>query len=415
MDNKDLNNINNSNIGEKDLSNNDKDKTLETNKQESTIANNLETVINIPESNDKKEQIKAQTQTLNPAADFSSIFNVASEEKKEEIPKTTSMPTKQPELAPEVKPATPKKNKPTPQFNKELFNSEEKILYEIKPEKEGNPIAVLFFFIFLATFIIFLPSLVKVAKFNFNPSSNTQEPTEPEESNIYELGSTAVRVAIDNLELNNFVTSRENNEYYLIFTLSNTSAQPYLFDKKYYITLYDDEKIVGYALVHSYDIISAYGASEVKVVLNENTYQRADHFKVEEIVPSRYPNASTIEVDGEYNVLTCNYLNDEMKYYFSNNALIKIKETYKETQSNSTNYTQNKDKYRSISEQYNQIDNFTSTFVETNTDFTMANEIDLKDIPDKTLTDLKVYRYFRYSENINVVAFELEAQGYKCG
>ena len=388
----------------------EENKSLETNPEAP--------VINIPEGIDTQKEVKAQNQTLNPATDFSSIFGVASEEQAPEVKvEAKKEPEPAQELAPEVKVAenveVPKTQEP--KFNKDQFNSEEKLLYEIKPEKEGNPLVVLFFFIFLIAFIIFLPSLVKVANFNFTQNRTNTNNNEPEQSEFYELGSTSVRVKMDNLELNNFVKSSEDDEYYLIFTLTNTASEPYMFNKKYYITLYDGESIVGYALIHSYDIVAAYGAREVKLVINENSYQRANQFKVEEIVASRYPKVATTEVDGEYNVLTCTHLNDEMKYYFSNDALVKIKETYKELQSNSKNYAANKDTYRNLSNKYKQIQNFTSDFIETNTDFTMINNVELKDIPDKTLTDLKVYRYFRYSENINVVAFELEAQGYKCG
>ena len=387
----------------------EENKSLETNPEAP--------VINIPESIDTKEEVKAQNQTLNPATDFSSIFGVASEEQAPEVKiEAKKEPEPAQELAPEVKVAenveVPKTQEP--KFNKDQFNSEEKLLYEIKPEKEGNPLVVLFFFIFLIAFIIFLPSLVKVANFNFTQNRTNTNNNEPEQSEFYELGSTSVRVKMDNLELNNFVKSSEDDEYYLIFTLTNTASEPYMFNKKYYITLYDGESIVGYALIHSYDIVAAYGAREVKLVINENSYQRANQFKVEEIVASRYPKVATTEVDGEYNVLTCTHLNDEMKYYFSSDALVKIKETYKELQSNSKNYDANKDTYRNLSNKYKQIQNFTSDFIETNTDFTMINNVELKDIPDKTLTDLKVYRYFRYSEDIKTVAFELGAQGYTC-
>lgn len=387
----------------------EENKSLETNPEAP--------VINIPESIDTQKEVKAQNQTLNPATDFSSIFGVASEEQAPEVKvEAKKEPEPAQELAPEVKVAenveVPKTQEP--KFNKDQFNSEEKLLYEIKPEKEGNPLVVLFFFIFLIAFIIFLPSLVKVANFNFTQNRTNTNNNEPEQSEFYELGSTSVRVKMDNLELNNFVKSSEDDEYYLIFTLTNTASEPYMFNKKYYITLYDGESIVGYALIHSYDIVAAYGAREVKLVINENSYQRANQFKVEEIVTSRYPKVATTEVDGEYNVLTCTHLNDEMKYYFSSDALVKIKETYKELQSNSKNYDANKDTYRNLSNKYKQIQNFTSDFIETNTDFTMINNVELKDIPDKTLTDLKVYRYFRYSEDIKTVAFELGAQGYTC-
>ncbi len=417
MDNKDLNN----NVDSKEQKNEEikKDAPAVNEQQEQTSKepeNKPAPVIDIPESNETKEEVKAQNQTLDPAADFSSIFHVESEELPAE--KKVEAPVANQNLAPEVKVDENidlNEEKVAPKFNKDLFNQEEKVLYEIRPEKEGNPLVVVFLFVGLIAFIILLPFIVKVANYRFSQATNHPS-SETEKDEIYELGSTSVRVTKDNLELYNFITSKENDEYYLNFTLTNKSSQPYMFDKKYYITLYDNQAIIGYALIHSYDVVAAYGASEVKVVISEGAYRKADHFKIEEIVPSRYPNETTTETEGEYKVLTCTHLHDEIKYYFdnSNNSLIKIKETFKETQANSKTYVNDKDTYRALSNKYKQIDNFQSTFVETNTDFTMLNEIELKDIPDKTLSDLKVYRYFKYSEDINTISFEIKAQGYTC-
>lgn len=375
------------------------------------------------EEKDDKPKVQAQTQTLNPSADFSQIFNVASEEVKEEVPMTKSVdlesPKPQDDLAPEVKvDENVNLNKGTPKFNKDQFNNEEKVLYEIKPEKEGNPIVVFLFFTFLISFIVLLPVISKNSSklFNFNNNENKGGDTTTTEDEFYELDVSSVRVVLDGLEFNNFVTAKKNDEYILTFTLSNTTKQPYLFDKKYYVVLYDDvENLVYRALMHSYKPVAALGAQEVNLILTESAYVKAKKFKIEEIPISFYPEVSLSTTEGEYQVLTCNYLKDEMKYYFANDKLAKIKETYKATRDETKNYEELKNSKKAESEKYNKIENLTSTFVETNTDFIMVTDFDLRNVQDKDLSDLETYRFFKYNETKNVISFELEAQGYTCG
>ena len=45
----------------------------------------------------------------------------------------------------------------------------------------------------------------------------------------------------------------------------------------------------------------------------------------------------------------------------------------------------------------------------------MINEMELKDISNVTMAQLRTYRFFKYKESIKTVSFELEAQGYTCG
>ena len=45
----------------------------------------------------------------------------------------------------------------------------------------------------------------------------------------------------------------------------------------------------------------------------------------------------------------------------------------------------------------------------------MINEVNLKNISDVTMTQLRTYRFFKFKENIKTVSFEMEAQGYNCG
>lgn len=359
-----------------------------------------------------------------PPADFSSIFNVESEEKavlpasvklEDNVNKevqnigkkdgTIVLGNAQPENEEKDTKEEPKGA---------VFNSKERLLYEIKPEKEGNPIVVVLFFAFLLSMIVILPYISK--KYDLWTGKNNDPVTAPEEeeSEYYYFNRSSVRAKIGGLEFTNFVKSKQNREYFLTFNITNTNSNAYQFDKKYYVVFYDGESVVYRALIYAYEAIGSNAATEVTLTINERGYNSADKFKIAEVPVAAYPEVETTEKDGDYSVLKCNYINDEVKYYFLDKKLAKIKETYTETFDSSANYESQKVAYRNLSQSYKNVKNFNSTFVETNTYFTMINEFDHKDISDSTLYNLKTYKFFKYNENINTVSYELEAQGYTC-
>ena len=77
-------------------------------------------------------------------------------------------------------------------------------------------------------------------------------------------------------------------------------------------------------------------------------------------------------------------------------------------------YQEDYEDYKGYSYKYNQINGFESTFVETSEDFTMIATGNLNQIQDITMSDLKVYKFFKYRTNSRVVAFEMSALGYTC-
>ena len=127
-----------------------------------------------------------------------------------------------------------------------------------------------------------------------------------------------------------------------------------------------------------------------------------------------YPAVRLNKVEGEYGVLECNYKNDNIKYYFLDGKLAKISETYKEEITKNSSYETNKAFYKALSNRYKTVNGFNSTFIETNTDFTMLNNFELKEITDYDISKLQTYKFFQYNETKEVVSFELEAQGYLC-
>ena len=236
-----------------------------------------------------------------------------------------------------------------------------------------------------------------------------------EEETIYEFNKSSVRAKIGTLEFTNFVKSNEYGEYLLSFTINNVGEKSYDFSKKYYIEMLDGEKTIYYALIHSYDGLGALSATTLSVKLTKSAYDNAKQFKLKEYPVAGYPNVRTTNVEGDYNILTCTYNNNTIKYYFLKDELHKIYDEHNEVQAENDLFEEHKNLYKSYSEKYKQVENISSIFIETETDFRMINEIELKNISPVTIANLRTYRFFKYKESIKTVSFELEAQGYHCG
>ena len=393
----------------------------------------------IPE---EKEDVKIQGKEME-AADFSSMFNVASEEVKEE-PKVET---------PEVKTETPEVKTTEPTVVAELptereshktprFNSEEKTLYTIKEEKESNPIGVILFFIILAIVIIFLPQLTKTSEaaldkiYGANQVAPVVQEEEKEETKYYYFEQT-YKLQVDNLTIENAIKSKTGDEYFLRMSVFNNDNKIYTFDKNYYIFLYNENQIVSRTKFFAYDALAPNGGSELSFVINENAKNNANRFAFILVDKNDYPDVQLNTEEDGYKVLTCKYLNDELKYYFKDDYLVKIKEIYVE---NKTMYTSEYDKhvaeFKKLSdEKYKPIEGFDSNYLEFQFDpepytdedkaegkkppvlaqFELDNTLDLVNINNKALSNLKTYKYFSYNESKNVVAYEIQSFGYTCG
>lgn len=309
--------------------------------------------------------------------------------------------------------------------HEKMFNRDDEILYTVEDEKEGNPLVIVGLFAVIALFVLFLQPINTFInktfglEINFFPNqttpSNTNNPTIQEEDQKYSFKDPSKRVKIGPLALTNIVIVKNNSgEYEIDFTIINESEESYIYDKKYYIVLYDDDNILYRSLIHSYSPLAAKAANELTLPVNEAAYKRANGFKLEEISETQYPKVEFTSQIDEYDVLTCSRGNDTMEYYFEDNMLIKEKEKYFEESMDSTNYQENLNDYKNKSENYNNIDGITATFVETSSDFTMISEIELEKIQDITIKNLQVYKLFKYRTNSRTVAFEMNSMGYTC-
>lgn len=308
------------------------------------------------------------------------------------------------------------------QSNKVAFNSEEKVLYEIKPEKDANPFGVIVFFVIILTFAFFLPDITKYIN-KLKPSapiSSTTKEEEPseepkeEEITYYNLDETIREAKIGNLELSNFVKSNNNNNYELTFTIINSSEEIFSYNKKYYIDFYNDESYLSSSLIHSFEPLAPKAATEFTITLPSRTYNKATKFALVEKSKDDYPEISLSNVEGEYKLLKCTFNNDEITYYFKDDYLENIYEVYKELPTSIT-YAANLAKYQSLVVKYNSVEGIESTIIETATDgFTVKNSLILNNIQSTALSDLQEYKYFLYHEKSKVVKYEMTSLGYTC-
>ncbi len=391
--------------------------------------NNTSRVSNLPSidianseaAEDKK--IEQGKSVLDNKADFQSIFNVESEEKsddkKQEIKTAAPVVEKkyeEPKPLPEDKdePAEIKEEKK--EKRKENFNGEERVIYEIKEEKEGNPIIVVLYFIALIVVIFALPYISK--KVDIKNVLRPVEPTKNEEDDqnqLYYFNRSSVRAKIGNLEFTNFVKHKKNNNYTLTFNISNKQQKAYTFDEKYYIEFYENGQASYRALIYSNEAIGANAINSIELNISERSYNESDSFKIVEILPDSYPPINIPNVEGEYRVLTCTFHNDEINYYFLDNKLSKIREVYHQEAIETSKYEEEAEKYQKLSNDYKKIDKFNSTFISSAAEFTMINEFEYKDISDTVINNLHEYKFFRYNENKDIVNFEMEALNYNCG
>jgi hypothetical protein len=345
------------------------------------------------------ESIQNNNSVQPQQANFSQIFNVESEEQQ---PQTTVVQEEQPQPRRHIAAA---------------FNGNEEVLYTVEEEKEGSAIVPILLIGALIALIFFLPYISKKIEFSGikNPNQTVNQEEQSEEEIIYEFNKSSVRARIGTLEFTNFVKSKEYGEYLLSFTINNVGEKSYDFSKKYYIEMLDGQKTIYYALIHSYDGLGALSATTLSIKLSKSAYDNAKQFKIKEYPTAAYPNVRTTNVEGDYDILTCVYNNNTIKYSFLDGELHEIYDEHNESKEGNVLYDQHKTLYQNYSNKYKTIENISSIFIETETDFRMINEVELKNISPATMASLRTYRFFKYKESIKTVSFELEAQGYTCG
>lgn len=342
----------------------------------------------------------------------------------------TEQPTQTPEVQQEEKQpekVEQKENKNEKQVvdtsfkNPDAFNSKEKVLFEVEPEKESNPVGTAIIFGILLLGLFMLPFADKLIN-RPNQKPNIGEIVQTGEEifddgldDVFVFNSEQVSAGIGGLEFKNFVSNKTETGYKIYFTIINNNEATYTYKKKYYMDFYEDENLIYHALIHSYKPLAAKGSAELSLEISQKAFERANSIKLVETKTTLYPKYTFNTKEGDYELLTCRYNKSEIVYYFKNGMLEKIRETYNDKDYQKDTFAKDKAEQIAFADRVSKVEGINANKIETETEYTIQIDFDLADVQDSALTNLKVYRFFKYHEKGNIIAYEMPAMGYTCG
>jgi len=315
-----------------------------------------------------------------------------------------------------------KQNQSGPKYS---FNSEEKVIYKFKEEKDANPIVALLIIALFVVVIFFLPTISKklgnIKDFNFsfntNKTTNTNNQQNEDKKNMkYKLNDSLNAAQIGGLSISQLGVGEEYGETFITFTIINKSSESYVFNKKYYINLYNGDKLLYRALIYSdsMNAIGSYASAELKLPIRSNIKSQINQFDVSEIETGKYNSLSVTKEEGEFKVLTCTYQNNEINYYFLDDHLAKIYETIEEESKANNNYLSKRNSAIEMVNKYQSL-GLNSHIEERESSFKVINDLDLREIQNITLSSINKHRYFEYGESSKIIYFEMLAMAYSCG
>ena len=297
-----------------------------------------------------------------------------------------------------------------------MNDNEPVILGKVKKGAVGKPLVVLIIFLFIGSFILFLPSIInyfgdynivdlikngEIADFFINhdlyvdkQSSNNKE---KEESNEIKpmLINTKTIITNNSITLTNFLLDEKSIKFNI-----NIKTNIDLEESNYYLVLSQNDKEIS-----TIKIMGSEVNYKFKTPL-ENTIEVKGIIK--QIRENEYPKYIVSSDESGLGSLVCEKDNYKIEYILNNNNLIRIKETL--------NYLDNNDNYLLTFEEYSKKStklnnsNASSTIIENYSGFIFTSDIDLN-----TYTGIeKNYNYYSLNTKTNKIYFEMNAKGYDC-
>ena len=308
---------------------------------------------------------------------------------------------------------------------------EEQVLYNIKENKGGNPFGVILFFAAIFVGVYFLPTISEELS-KFIPGINSisgpspisqkekkEEEKKPEEkekeNDLYDLNGAISNAIIDKIQLGNFVKDNKTGDNRLDFYILNNGEDVFTFNDntKFYLDLYNNQTYISSALVYSYKDIAPKESINFSVIISNDAYKRANKFKIVRKNTNEYDSVQLNKQEGDYRILNCSYKNNSINYYFLNNYLEIIEDTYNENKNN-LNYYQDLEKYRNDATIYESYPDIDYNVIESSEEFNVKTRLELEKINDSDLKRLAIYKYFSYHKESKVVSFEMTSLGYSC-
>lgn len=286
-------------------------------------------------------------------------------------------------------------------------------LGKIKKGGKTKPILIIIIFLFMGSFILFLPTIInyfgdynlidlikngELIDFfkNHNSYINKQDETIKNDTTLENTSiNTKTVLESNNITLNNFEITNTNIKFKI-----NNEQNIDLDNNYYYLILKKDTTI--YIRIENKNELNFTFTTPLKDTLNISG-------NIKKYNDNDYPKFTLSSDETGLSSLICTKSLNNYEYIFDNNLLVRIKlnYTYNDTGNNSI-YLSEFEKYTALQKQITTSGD-TSSITENQTGFTFTADVNLNN-----QTNLVFDNYYKFNTKSNKVNFDMIAKGYDC-
>lgn len=294
------------------------------------------------------------------------------------------------------------------------MNNEPITLGKIKKGGKTKPILIIIIFLFMGSFILFLPTIInyfgdynlidlikngELIDFfkNHNSYINKQDDTIKNNTTLENTSiNTKTVLESNNITLNNFEITKTN----IKFKINN--EQNIDLDNNYYYLILKKDTTTIYIRIENKNELNFTFTTPLKDTLNISG-------NIKKYNDNDYPKFTLSSDETGLSSLICTKSLNNYEYIFDNNLLVRIKlnYTYNDTGNNSI-YLSEFEKYTALQKQITLSGN-TSNITENQTGFTFTADVNLNN-----QTNLVFDNYYKFNTKSNKVNFDMIAKGYDC-
>lgn len=294
------------------------------------------------------------------------------------------------------------------------MNNEPITLGKIKKGGKTKPILIIIIFLFMGSFILFLPTIInyfgdynlidlikngELIDFfkNHNSYINKQDDTIINNTTLENTSiNTKTVLESNNITLNNFEITKTN----IKFKINN--EQNIDLDNNYYYLILKKDTTTIYIRIENKNELNFTFTTPLKDTLNISG-------NIKKYNDNDYPKFTLSSDETGLSSLICTKSLNNYEYIFDNNLLVRIKlnYTYNDTGNNSI-YLSEFEKYTALQKQITLSGN-TSNITENQTGFTFTADVNLNN-----QTNLVFDNYYKFNTKSNKVNFDMIAKGYDC-
>lgn len=294
------------------------------------------------------------------------------------------------------------------------MNNEPITLGKIKKGGKTKPILIIIIFLFMGSFILFLPTIInyfgdynlidlikngELIDFfkNHNSYINKQDDTIKNNTTLENTSiNTKTVLESNNITLNNFEITKTN----IKFKINN--EQNIDLDNNYYYLILKKDTTTIYIRIENKNELNFTFTTPLKDTLNISG-------NIKKYNDNDYPKFTLSSDETGLSSLICTKSLNNYEYIFDSNLLVRIKlnYTYNDTGNNSI-YLSEFEKYTALQKQIT-LNGNTSNIIENQTGFTFTADVNLNN-----QTNLVFDNYYKFNTKSNKVNFDMIAKGYDC-